>query len=177
MTRREWVLTAAVALAAGGAGFGYNMWRTSADEEVEKAAQALKSVELPGLDGKPQALRAWSGKLLVVNFWATWCGPCREEIPVFIRLQERHASRGLQFIGIAIDEPVRVRAYAREVGINFPLLIAGMGGVELARVFGNRAGVLPYSVIVRPDGGIAAKHAGAFKEEQLEKLLTPLFSR
>src|SRR4051812_17464212 len=111
MKRREWVLTAITAAAAAAGGFGYGAWRVSAREDAEREMRALNATVLPGLDGKPEALRQWLGQVLVVNFWATWCGPCREEIPLFIRLQERHRSRGLQFVGIAIDEPVRVRAY------------------------------------------------------------------
>jgi len=174
MTRREWVLTAAVAAVAGAAGFGYNIWRVSGDDDDRQALRALQATELPGADGAPQALRQWQGKLLVVNFWATWCAPCREEIPVFIRMQERYGARGLQFVGIAIDEPVRVRLYAKELGINFPLLIAGTGGIELARLMGNRAGVLPFSLIVAPSGKVADRHAGAYKEERLEALVKPL---
>src|SRR5581483_7465923 len=142
MTRREWVLTFGVALAAAGAGAGYGVWRVS-QGDAGKTAEVLAAAELPGLDGKPQSFRQWAGKILVVNFWATWCAPCREEIPVFIRFQDRYAARGLQFVGVAVDDAARVRAYARELGINFPLLIAGMGGVELARVMGDKAGVLP----------------------------------
>ena len=175
MTRREWALTLGIAIAAGGAGFGYNMWRTSAREGDEQAVRVLHGTELPALDGTPQPLRQWLGKVVVVNFWATWCGPCRDEIPVFIRLQQRHAERGLQFVGIAIDEAARVRPYARELGINFPILLAGMGGVELTRVLGNRAAVLPFTVIMARDGSIVARHAGVYSESTLEPILKPLF--
>jgi thiol-disulfide isomerase/thioredoxin len=176
VNRREWVLTGLVAAGAAAAGIGVNAWRISSTADDDQTRRALAATELPDLDGKPQALRQWQGKVMVVNFWATWCGPCREEIPVFIRLQDRYRDRGLQFVGIAIDEPVRVRAYARELGINFPLLIAGMGGVELARVMGNRAGVLPYSLVLNRHGAVVIRRAGAFKEVELEPQVAALLS-
>ena len=177
MKRREWVLTAGVAAVAGTAGYAYSWWRTGANSEEADAAQtvrAFEATELPGLDGQPQSLRQWRGKVVVVNFWATWCTPCREELPVFIRLQERHGGRGLQFVGIAVDVPTRVKPYARELGINFPILVAGLAGIELARVMGNRAAVLPYTVIAGRDGAIAGRHVGAYTEANLEPLLQGL---
>ena len=174
MTRREWALTTAVALVAGGSGYAYNAWRTAAEAEARQAVAALEAAELPNLDGKAQALRQWRGKLVVLNFWATWCAPCREEIPVFIRLQDRYGDRGLQFVGIAIDHPSKVRPYAAELGMNFPILVGWMEAIELARKLGNRSGVLPFTLVLARDGTIAMTHIGALKEAQLEPLLTSM---
>jgi thiol-disulfide isomerase/thioredoxin len=80
------------------------------------------------LAGKAQALRQWQGKVLVLNFWAPWCPPCREEIPDFIRLQERHGQAGLQFVGVALDDPDKVAAFVDETGINYPILLGGDAG-------------------------------------------------
>src|SRR5687767_5345616 len=101
----------------------------------------IAEVTLPDLDGVPQALAQWRGKVVVVNFWATWCAPCREEIPLLVKLQARHRDRGLQLVGIAIDRPDKVRPYAKEMGMNFPILIGNLEAVDLAKVLGNRAGV------------------------------------
>jgi thiol-disulfide isomerase/thioredoxin len=116
----------------------------------------------------------WRGKVIVVNFWATWCAPCREEIPMFVKLQEKYGSRGLQFVGIAIDQPAKVRPFASEFGMNFPVLIGGAEAIELTRTLGNKASVLPYTVILTRDGRIAATEMGAVKEERFESFLASL---
>ncbi|MGB1192801.1 MAG: TlpA disulfide reductase family protein, partial [Pseudomonadales bacterium] len=105
---------------------------------------------LPDMDGKQRSIKEWDGKYIVLNFWATWCPPCRKEIPEFIELQEKYGDKNLQFIGVAIDDPEAVRQYAFEMGINYPSLIAEVDGVTLAQQYGNRFGALPYSVIIDP---------------------------
>ena len=90
-----------------------------------------------------QALRQWQGKVLVLNFWAPWCPPCREEIPDFIRLQQRHGEAGLQFVGVALDDPDKVAAFVDETGINYPILLGGDAGAALCMAAGNRLGGLP----------------------------------
>ena len=92
------------------------------------------------------AMNGPRGRVLVVNFWATWCAPCREEIPGFVRLQERYGPRGLQFVGIAFDQPDKVAEFGREFRVNYPLLLGGLDTMELLRDAGNRAGVLPYGL-------------------------------
>ena len=169
MTRaREWTLIAAVAAVAAAAGYAYHHWRTARERRRRAAARRLMAASFPISKGKPQALEQWRGKVVVVNFWATWCAPCREEIPMFVRLQEEHRNRGLQFVGIAIDQPDKVRPYAAELGMNFPVLVGGLDAMDLARQLGNRAGVLPFTVVVDRDGKIAHTEVGAAKEEKIE---------
>ena len=175
MTRRwrEGLLIAAVAVAAAAAGFAYNAWRTAPDSGG--GADALgHAAAFPDLEGRTQSLAQWRGKVVVVNFWATWCGPCREEIPVLVRLQKEHGPKGLQLVGIAIDQPEKVRPYAAELGMNFPILIGSVDAIELARTLGNRAAVLPFTVVFSRDGRIAAKEVGAVKEGAFEALLLKL---
>ena len=112
--------------------------------------------------------------MILLNFWATWCPPCREEIPGFIRLQERYGARGLQIVGISIDNPEAIARFWQEMKINYPLLLANDSVYALMTAYGNNQGGLPYSVLIRPDGGIAATKLGAFNEKQLESLVLPL---
>jgi thiol-disulfide isomerase/thioredoxin len=173
---REWALVALVAIAAGAAGYVYHAARTA--PELSQASTAglerLMSMRLPDLDQQLQSIDQWRGKVVVVNFWATWCAPCREEIPMFVRLQEEHRNRGLQFVGIAIDQSSKVRPYAAELGMNFPVLIGSVDAIELTRALGNRAGVLPYTIVIDRTGRIAAIEVGAAKESKLRPLLAAL---
>ena len=124
------------------------------------------SFSLPGPEGRLRDVAEWDGRLLVVNFWATWCAPCREEIPLFIRLQEQFGDRGLQFVGIALDEPANVAPFAAEYGINYPVLVGQGEAIELMRRFGSRYGALPFTAVVDRDGRVAYVHEGALSPEQ-----------
>lgn len=125
---------------------------------------------LPDLDGETRRLSEWRGKLVLVNFWATWCPPCRDEIPLFIDLQREAGARGLQIVGVAIDQPDAVAAYSREMGINYPILLAG-DDLELLNRYGNRTASLPYSVLIGPDGQPLARKLGAYHASELRRLL------
>jgi thiol-disulfide isomerase/thioredoxin len=171
---REWALIAAVAIAAAAAGYTYNLWRTAPAAANREAVAIMMGAHFPDLTGERQALGQWAGKVLVVNFWATWCAPCREEIPVFVRMQAEHGRHGLQFVGIAIDQADKVRDFAAEFGMNFPVLIGGADAIELARALGNRAGVLPFTVIIGRDGALVSVKVGAIKEAQLAPVIGPL---
>jgi thiol-disulfide isomerase/thioredoxin len=171
-----WV--AAVAIVSAAAGAAYHWWSCGGDEERAARARAVAdsvfSARLTDLQGGAPTLEQWRGQVVVVNFWATWCAPCREEIPGFVRLQERHGPRGLQFVGIAFDQPDKVAEFAREFRMNYPLLVGGVETMELLRQAGNRTGVLPYTLVIDRSGNVVSREPGGLKEAKLEGLIQSL---
>jgi len=144
-------------------------------EAVSKqGAQAILTANLPDIEGQLQTVSQWQGNVLVVNFWATWCTPCREEIPEFIDMQNKFAEQGLIFIGIAIDREDKVISYANEFGMNYPVLIGGLESMSLAEAAGNQMSVLPYTVVFDRQGNIAETFLGRVHQHTLEKTVIPL---
>jgi len=170
------ILTVVVAAAALGAGLYVQLTRYSTDPPASEAPAALARMALPDLAGKPVTLAAWQGKILVINFWATWCTPCRREIPGLIAIQREHAANSVQVVGIAVDQADKVQAYAKEIGINYPILVAGMEGAALSRELGNKTGALPFTVVLDRNGKLIKSHLGLITEEELGKLLGPLIA-
>ncbi|MDD4916076.1 MAG: TlpA disulfide reductase family protein [Methylococcales bacterium] len=121
-----------------------------------------------------QPLSQWRGKLLVINFWATWCPPCLKEIPEFIRLQAEYQRHGLQFVGIAIDDKQSVLKYLQDGGVNYPVLIAGDGGIAYARQLGNIINAVPYTVIVDQPGQVVYRQPGEFSPDSLRQIIEPM---
>jgi 3-dehydroquinate dehydratase-2 len=126
-----------------------------------EAVAGLFASSLDDLEGRQRSFSNWQGKTLVVNFWASWCPPCREEMPAFSRLQERYAKQGVQFVGIALDTADSVRAFAAASPVSYPLLLGGGDGAELARRFGNTGLGLPYTVVISPAGELRLRRPGA----------------
>lgn len=166
MPVRRAVLIAGVGGMAAVAGYFVNRWRLGGGPAADAATAILES-PLTTLDGAPQTLAGFRGRVLVVNYWATWCAPCREEIPLLVSLQRAYAGKDVQFIGIAVDQADKVREFAGEFQINYPLLIAGVEAVDLSRRAGNTAGVLPYTLILDRSGRIAASFVGGISEARL----------
>ncbi len=147
----------------------------AASKAVEAVkADAVFAASFPDLEGKAQPLKQWRGKVMVLNFWAPWCPPCREEIPDFIQVQEQYRAKGVVFVGVAIDEAQNVQSFADETGINYPILLGGTEGVELSSKVGNRLGGLPYTVIIDRQGNIAAAQVGGLSRADLEGVLKKL---
>ncbi|MGZ8227291.1 MAG: TlpA family protein disulfide reductase [Methylococcaceae bacterium] len=136
--------------------------------------QSLPVFSLPDLSGKQHSISEWRGKLLIINFWATWCPPCRKEIPEFIKLQEQYAAKGLQFIGVALDDRDAVDEYLKSTKINYPLLIGGNEGIVLNQQLGNNVQAVPYSIVVDQRGQIVYRHQGEFSREKILEIIAPL---
>jgi len=129
---------------------------------------------LMDLHGKLRNVSEWDGKVLMINFWATWCPPCRREIPAFIKLQQTYQDKGFTIVGVAIDTKQNAIDFVDPMGINYPVLVGEHRGISLAKDYGNRLGVLPYTVIVNRDGKIVYTHRNELTYDEAEKLIKPL---
>lgn len=132
--------------------------------------EKLPQIELPGLDGAPEKLSNWSNRPLLVNFWATWCEPCRREIPLLKSLRRARAAEKLEIIGIALDSPEAVRQYATGHGIDYPVLVGERGGLEAANAFGMDT-VLPFSVFADRTGRIITVKVGELRRDEADLIL------
>jgi thiol-disulfide isomerase/thioredoxin len=141
------------------------------------AIARLFATRLDDSSGKAQAIAQWQGKTLVINFWATWCPPCREEMPAFSRLQTKYAGNGVQFVGIALDTADNVRKFSQQLTVSYPLLIADSQGSELTRQLGNASLALPYTVVIGPTGDVRLARLGRVAEHELDALLASASSR
>lgn len=146
-------------------------------DESQQGAQAILATQLPDLDGNDQAVSQWLGKVIVVNFWATWCTPCREEIPEFIEAQKKYGGQGLMFVGIAIDQADKVKMFSKEFGINYPVLVGSMNTWSLLEAAGNRHSALPYTVVIDRSGELVENYLGRVNLKKLEKLVIPLLQQ
>ena len=164
---RNFLLTL-IALFALGA--GYLISRGQLPKNTA-AVEELLAVSLEDAGGKTQALRQWQGKLLVVNFWATWCPPCLQEMPGFSRLNRKLSEKGVQFVGIGIDSPQKIRDFAGYAPVSYPLLIGAADTLGIARKLGNSSEGLPYTVVIDQKGGLLATRLGSWNEAELEKFL------
>jgi thiol-disulfide isomerase/thioredoxin len=129
---------------------------------------------LPNLAGEPTPISRWDGEVVLVNFWATWCAPCRQEMPGFAALQQEYGERGFQAIGVALDSRQAVARFTERLGVHYPQLIGAEGGIAVARRYGNDYGALPYSVLIDRDGVIRFIKAGELSKQALETELLKL---
>lgn len=130
--------------------------------------------ELPDFDGNMRTAAEWDGKVVVVNFWATWCAPCRKEIPAFNHLQAKYAEQGVQFVGIALDDLKAVERFVKVIPIEYPILIGDDEAISLIKRYGNVEGALPYTVFVNRAGAITSIAAGGLSESVTENTILKL---
>jgi thiol-disulfide isomerase/thioredoxin len=141
------------------------------------SGQTQQSIDftLLDLEGKIHSDSEWLGKKVVIlNFWATWCPPCVREIPGFIKLQEKYGEQGIQFIGIAIDNKNAVQSFVKKMGTNYPILLGDQKAINLAISLGNKMAGLPFTVVIDRNGKIILRQIGQISEQKIEHTILPL---
>jgi len=168
--RRAWMV-GGLSVAAGLAG-ALVAWQKFEPHAVMDEAVLnfwMQSFERP--EGGTLLMQEFQGKPLLINFWATWCPPCIEELPLIDAFYNRNKSKSLQVIGLAVDQPSMVRRYLTQKPLSFPVGLAGFNGTELGRALGNAQSVLPFSVIFDAKGRLLAQKAGKLDQADLEAWL------
>jgi thiol-disulfide isomerase/thioredoxin len=165
MQRRLWM--GGVAAAAMAAGAGVAWWRLRPGEPLSGAEAAFWATELPGLQGESVAFKRFLGRPLLVNFWATWCPPCVEELPMVNAFYRANTPAGWQVLGLAVDQAAPVRSFLQRLPLDFPIALAGLAGTELGRSLGNASGGLPFTVVFGADGAVMHRKLGKLSEADL----------
>jgi len=168
--RREALILGAVGVGAAAAGALIGAFAL----QSQTGASVLLSHTFVDLEGKPRRLVEWQGRVLVCNFWATWCAPCREEIPLLISAQQQYGSKILQIVGIGIDRADKIGEFAAQLRITYPLLVADATAMDTMKQLGNQSGGLPFTVVLDRGGAVAKTRLGALKAGELDLILAPL---
>lgn len=176
--RRVIVAACLIALLFGVGGYQLQFYLTRGGKNESSGAQVIgtpaKDFMLEDTDGVKRRLSEWQGKVVALNFWATWCPPCREEIPHFVTLQARYLDDGLQFVGITLQQADEVQNFLAEFNVNYPSLVGGFGAIHLAKVMGNNSGALPYTVIIDRNGLITFTKSGVLSVSEAESVIRSL---
>ena len=143
----------------------------AAPQEDGQIPATLPDFTLGDLDGKPRSILSWPGKSMIVNFWATWCAPCRREIPLLRELQKQHGGEGFQVVGVAVDIREDVVKYVKEMGIDYPILTGEQDGLDAVMKFGHGSIGFPFTVFTDNQGRVVLFHLGEIKKEQADVLL------
>jgi thiol-disulfide isomerase/thioredoxin len=171
--RTRALLIGATIVAIGSAAAYLGATRGGRVPDPHRKRRAAPAIELVDLDGAPLSLAALRGKVVLIDFWATWCGPCRDEVPQLIELQRTYEPRGVQLVGIAMDDDAEpVRDFIRVQPPNYPIVI---GDAELGERFGGVLG-LPVKFLIDRDGRVAGQHAGAVDPAALARELDALLA-
>jgi len=140
----------------------------------ELIGSSRPAFRLTDVAGRERSISEWDGKVLAINFWATWCPPCIKEIPEFVELQQRYGDEGLQFIGIALQRPEEVTDFMREKAMNYPVLAGEMDVIRIAEAYGNDIGALPYTVIIDRRGRVHFTRKGPLPGKDAEAIILEL---
>jgi thiol-disulfide isomerase/thioredoxin len=171
MNRRQFLLGGSIAIIAAAAGALIANWRTSVGSASHEAVKALFEREWFSPDQKPISTVDWKNKVLVVNFWASWCPPCVEEMPALDKIQGEYDPKNMLIIGIGIDSPSNIRQFIETTIISYPIVLGGLGGNEINKMLGNPSGALPFTVVINSKGEIKSRKLGKISEDELRKMI------
>jgi len=171
---RQIIQAALCLLAAFSPAWTFAQDSPAASQQRALLGQPRPDFTLADLDNRRHAVSEWNGKVLVINFWATWCIPCKTEIPMLNRLQAEYGPAGVQFIGVAVDTAEAIRQFTKTVPIQYPVLVGGLESTSIVEQYGNVTGTLPYTVFVDQKGRIATIANGALTPEFTRKVLNKM---
>ena len=157
-----------------GLGIRHFFLDTPVENDGNQSTLPLFAATFPDEKGQPQALKNYAGKIVVLNFWATWCEPCRDEMPELSNLYNAYRNQNLVVLGIAVDDVAAISNFVKETKVSYPLFAADMQGMEIASSLGNNKSILPYTVIIKADGSVAKTYFGRVTQQLLEKTLQTL---
>jgi thiol-disulfide isomerase/thioredoxin len=166
--RKSWIVVVVAVCLLGGLWVGWKY------RPAPPPVARLPEFTLPDLDGRPRSISEWSGRPLIVNFWATWCAPCRREMPLLQEIHERRGDDGLAVIGVALDDPAAAKKFVDEIGVTYPNLHGEHEGTVVAESLGADFVGLPYSAFVAPDGEIVGLHSGELDAAYLARIAVQL---
>lgn len=167
--KNRFLIVVLLALVAAAAGIGSFQWIAHNSENI---AQQRIDFTLTDLEGQSRQASEWDGQIVLINFWAPWCAPCRAEIPLLIELQEEYADQGFQVLGPALDNKEAVAQFAEDYGINYPLFVDLTAALNLQEAYGDTR--LPFSVLLDREGQVVYRHAGELEKNDIEAQISAL---
>ncbi|MBT8547841.1 TlpA family protein disulfide reductase [Polynucleobacter paneuropaeus] len=171
MNRRQWLTIIAIGFFALLAGVFSSHWINQPQLASEVAIEHFLGHDWQDPDGKPANSANWQGKLLVVNFWASWCPPCVEEMPTLSRLQTEFKQQNVLFVGIGIDSPSNIREFLKKTPVAYPIVIGGIDGSNISKEMGNTQGALPFTVVINSQGKAVSSKLGKISEDELRSII------
>ena len=170
-SRRALLVGAAVTAAVAGGALSWWQGRDSAPGHasgpVAEPVPGFWGLQWEAPDGTVLAAKTFQGRPLLINFWATWCPPCVEELPLLNQFFQQHKAQGWQVVGLAIDKKSAVQPFLQKMPLDFPVALAGLSGTDLGRTLGNVSGSLPFTVVVGGDGTVLHRKPGRVTPEDL----------
>ena len=171
MNRRQWIIIVAISLLALISGVLTSQWIYKTGLASDPAVKAFFANPWQAPDGKTVDTQKWQGKVLVVNFWASWCPPCVEEMPTLDKLQKEFFQQNVLFVGIGIDSPSNIREFLEKTTVGYPIMIGGLEGSNLSKQLGNSQGALPYTIVINAKGKATYSKLGKISEDDVRSAI------